>query len=146
MFDRFSIVPRWVIFTLDLCCSAVALLLASLLLNSFNYSAIHSTMFSRKLLVLLSVNVSVFDRLKMYAGIVRYTSALDSVRILSAISLSMVVLFLINNVLIAFSYAPLLSNSLLIAYGLMCFLFLISYRSAVKLFFLYVKNMKVNRR
>lgn len=146
MFDRFSIVPRWVIFILDLCCSAVALLLASLLLNSFSYSAIHSATFSRKLLVLVSVNMIVFYQLKMYAGIVRYTSALDSVRILSAIALSIVALFLINNVLIAFNYAPLLSNSLLIAYGLMCFLFLISYRSAVKLFFLYAKNMKVNRR
>lgn len=146
MFDRFSIVPRWVIFILDLCCSAVALLLASLLLNSFSYSAIHSATFSRKLLVLVSVNTIVFYQLKMYAGIVRYTSALDSVRILSAIALSIVALFLINNVLIAFNYAPLLSNSLLIAYGLMCFLFLISYRSAVKLFFLYAKNMKVNRR
>src|SRR5690606_41163571 len=39
-----------------------------------------------------------------------------------------------------------LSNSLLVTYGLMTFLFLITYRSAVKLFFLYIKNAKVNRR
>src|SRR5690606_7756266 len=39
-----------------------------------------------------------------------------------------------------------LSNSLLVTYGLMTFLFLITYRSAVKLFFLYIKNTKVNRR
>ncbi|WP_257657398.1 polysaccharide biosynthesis protein [Parapedobacter lycopersici] len=146
MFDRFSIVPRWVIFMLDLCCSAVALFFASLLLNGFNYQAIHSTTFSRNLLILLGVNMMVFYRLQMYAGIVRYTSALDSVRILSSISLTVVILFLLNNILIAFNRAPILTNSLLIAYGLMSFLFLITYRSAVKLFFLYIKNMKVNRR
>lgn len=146
MFDRFSIVPRWIIFMLDLCCSAVALFLASLLLNSFNYATINSTAFSRQLLIVLSVNTIVFYRLKMYAGIVRYTSALDSVRILLSVSLSIVALFLVNNILIALNHAPLLSNSLLIAYGLMSFLFLITYRSTVKLFFLYIKNAKVNRR
>lgn len=146
MFDRFSIVPRWIIFMLDLCCSAAALFFASLLLNSFNYTTINSAAFSRQLLIVLSVNTIVFYRLKMYAGIVRYTSVLDSVRILLSVSLSIVALFLVNNILIALNHAPLLSNSLLIAYGLMSFLFLITYRSTVKLFFLYIKNAKVNRR
>ncbi|WP_257668870.1 polysaccharide biosynthesis protein [Parapedobacter tibetensis] len=146
MFDRFNIVPRWIIFTLDLCCSAFALFFAYLLLNSFAYVMINSTDFSRKLLVVLIVNTGVFYQLKMYAGIVRYTSALDSVRILSSVSLSVVFLFLLNTVLIALNYVPLLSNSLLIAYGLMSFLLLITYRSTVKLFFLYIKNMKVTRR
>jgi Predicted nucleoside-diphosphate sugar epimerases len=146
MFDKFNIVPRWVIFTLDLCCSAFALFFATLLLNSFTYDTIHSTDFNRKLLVVLFVSTVVFYRLKMYAGIVRYTSALDSVRILSSVSFCIVILFLINAVLVALNRSPLLSNSLLIAYGLMNFLLLITYRSTVKLFFLYVKNMKINRR
>ncbi len=146
MFDRFNIVPRWVIFTLDLCCSAVALFFAYLLLNSFAYDTINSADFSRKLLVVLGISALVFYRLKMYAGIVRYTSALDSVRILSSVSLTVIILFLLNTVLIAFNYAPLLSNTLLVAYGLMSFLLLITYRSTVKLFFLYIKNMKVNRK
>lgn len=146
MFDRFNIVPRWVIFSLDLCCSAIALFFAYLLLNSFSYSAINSADFSRKLLVVIGISAVVFYRLKMYAGIVRYTSALDSVRILSSVSLCVVSLFLLNTVLIALNRPPLLSNSLLITYGLMSFLLLITYRSTVKLFFLYIKNMKVNRR
>lgn len=146
MFDRFNIVPRWIIFMLDLCCSAIALFFAYLLLNSFDYGAINSASFSRKLLVVISVSAVVFYRLKMFAGIVRYTSALDSVRILSSVSLSIVIIFLINNILIALNYSPLLSNSLLIAYGLMNFLFLITYRSAVKFFFMYIKNMKITRR
>src|SRR5690606_423964 len=136
----------WVIFTLDLCCSAFALFFATLLLNSFTYDTIHSTDFNRKLLVVLFVSTVVFYRLKMYAGIVRYTSALDSVRILSSVSFCIVILFLINAVLVALNRSPLLSNSLLIAYGLMNFLLLITYRSTVKLFFLYMKNMKINRR
>lgn len=146
MFDRFSIVPRWIIFMLDLCCSAVAFFFASLLLSSFNYEAINSATFSRQLLIVLGASSMVFYRLKMYAGIVRYTSALDSVRILLSVSLSVLALFLVNNILIAANHAPLLSNSLLVTYGLMTFLFLITYRSAVKLFFLYIKNTKVNRR
>jgi len=146
MFDKFNIVPRWIIFTLDLCCSAFALFFATLLLNSFTYDTIHSTDFNRKLLVVLFVSTAVFYRLKMYAGIVRYTSALDSVRILSSVAFCIIILFLINAVLVALNRSPLLSNSLLIAYGLMNFLLLITYRSTVKLFFLYIKNMKVNRK
>lgn len=146
MFDRFNIVPRWIIFTLDLCCSAIALFFAYLLLNSFTYDTINSTDFSRKLLVVLSVSTLIFYRLKMYAGIVRYTSALDSVRILSSVSLCVAALFLINTILIALNRPPLMSNSLLIAYGLMSFLLLITYRSTVKLFFLYIKNMKATRK
>ena len=146
MFDRFNIVPRWIIFTLDLCCSAIALFFAHLLLNSFAYDTINSAAFSRKLLIVLGVSALVFYRLKMYAGIVRYTSALDSVRILSSVSLSIVILFLINTILIASNQAPLLSNSMLVAYGLMSFLLLITYRSTVKLFFLYIKNMKMTRK
>ncbi len=146
MFDRFNIVPRWVIFSLDLCCSAIALFFASLLLNSFAYGTINSADFSRQLLVVIGISSVVFYRLKMYAGIVRYTSALDSVRILSSVSLCVVSLFLLNTALIALNRPPLLSNSLLVTYGLMSFLLLITYRSTVKLFFLYIKNMKINRR
>src|SRR5690606_27145696 len=146
MFDKFNIVPRWVIFTLDLCCCVIALFFATLLLNSFTYDTIHSTDFNRRLLVVLSASAAVFYRLKMYAGIVRYTSALDSVRILSSVTLCLVILFLTNTVLVALNRAPLLSNSLLVTYGLMNFLLLITYRSTVKLFFLYIKNMKVNRK
>lgn len=146
MFDRFNIVPRWIIFTLDLGCSAVALFFAYLLLNRFAYDTINSTDFSRKLLVVLTVSATVFHRLKMYAGIVRYTSALDSVRILSSVSLSIAGLFLINTILIALNRPPMMSNSLLIAYGLMSFVLLITYRSGVKLFFLYIKNLKSTRK
>jgi len=146
MFDRLSIVPRWIIFTLDLCCCAIALFFASVLLNSFNYSTIDSAAFSRKLLAVLVVSAVTFYRLKMYAGIVRYTSAIDSVRILSAVSLSVVILFLFNTMLIAMNYVPLLSNSLLITFGAINFLLLFTYRSVVKLFFLYIKNLNANRR
>ncbi|MFC3198781.1 polysaccharide biosynthesis protein [Parapedobacter deserti] len=146
MFDRLNIVPRWIIFTLDLCCSATALFFANLLLNSFAFDTINSVDFSRKLLVVSVVSSAVFYRLKMYAGIVRYTSALDSVRILSSVALCVLILFLLNTILIAINRSPLISNSLLVAYGLMNFLLLITYRSTVKLFFLYIKNMKVNRR
>lgn len=146
MFDKFNIVPRWVIFTLDLCCSGFALFFATLLLNSFTYTTIHSADFNRQLLVVLLVSAIVFYRLKMYAGIVRYTSALDSVRILSSVSLCIVLLFLLNTVLVALNRPPLLSNSLLVAYGLINFLLLITYRSTVKLFFLYIKNMRISRR
>lgn len=146
MFDRFNIVPRWIIFALDLCCSAAALFFAYLLLNSFTYAAISSADFSRKLLVVLVVSAAVFFRLKMFAGIVRYTSALDSIRILLSVLHCLTILFLLNTILIAFNRIPLLSNSLLVAYGLMNFLLLITYRSMVKLFFLYVKNMKTTRK
>lgn len=145
MFDKLNIVPRWVIFTLDLCCFALAITFGYFLLHSFDFGRFYSAEFSRILLTTLVTSGLVAYRIRMYAGIVRYTSVLDSVRILATVGLIMAILFLVNTSLIAFNELPLFSTTLLITFGLLSFLLLMVYRALVKMFFMYVKNLKSAR-
>lgn len=145
MFDKFNIVPRWVIFTLDLSCFAIAISFGYFLLHGFDVDRFYSAEFSRILLVTLLVSALVSYRIRMYAGIVRYTSVLDSIRILVAVALTLAILFLINTALIAFNEFPLFSTTLLITFALFGFLLLIVYRTFVKMFFMYVKNLKISK-
>lgn len=145
MFDKFNIVPRWVIFTLDLSCFALAIAFGYFLLYGFDMARFYSAEFSRILLITLITAGVVSYRIRMYAGIVRYTSVLDSIRILVAVGLSMVILFLFNTTLISFNEFPLFSTTLLVTFGLFSFLLLIVYRTLVKMFFMYVKNLKATK-
>ena len=104
------------------------------------------TELSRNLLILIIINSIVFFSVKTYAGIIRYTSAQDSFRILISIVISNFLLFFANLLLISLREPTIISNAVLVINGLCSFLFLITYRAMVKYFFMYVKNMKIDKR
>jgi FlaA1/EpsC-like NDP-sugar epimerase len=83
---------------------------------------------------------------KTYAGIIRYTSAQDSFRILFSIFISNFLFFVTNLVLMSFQKEIIISNVVLIVNGLCSFLLLITYRVFIKYFFIYIKNLSINRR
>lgn len=146
MFTLLNIVPRWIIFLLDLTCCILALCFAYFIKFNFNIEQIDAVELSRNLLLLTTINTIVFFRLKTYAGIIRYTSAQDSFRILIAISLSNGIIFIINLFFISFGAQQFINSVVLIINLLASFLLLITYRVLVKSFFLYVKNLKADKR
>ena len=101
---------------------------------------------SRNLLIMAGINSVVFYTIKTYAGIIRFTSAQDSFRILFAIIISNFLFLVTNLVLISFRKEQIIPNTILIINGLSSFLLLITYRVMVKYFFLYVKNLKIDKR
>jgi FlaA1/EpsC-like NDP-sugar epimerase len=82
---------------------------------------------------------------KTYAGIIRYTSAQDSFRILFSVLISNGLFVIVNLVLVSLHKEPYISNVILVINGLTGFLMLITYRVMVKYFFMYVKNFKIDR-
>lgn len=146
MFERINIVPRWIIFLLDLICCVFSLCVSYLIKNNFDFNFIHMTELSRNLLILIIINSIVFFSVKTYAGIIRYTSAQDSFRILISIVISNFLLFFANLLLISLREPTIISNAVLVINGLCSFLFLITYRAMVKYFFMYVKNMRIDKR
>ncbi|WP_026897740.1 polysaccharide biosynthesis protein [Daejeonella oryzae] len=146
MFSRLNIVPRWIIFTLDILCCILSLCYAYFIKYNFDITQIDIPQLSRNLLIFIVINSIVFYSIKTYSGIIRYTSAQDSFRILFAIILSNSVFFLANLFLFSFEQQPVISNSILIINGLSSFLFLITYRVLVKYFFLYIKNLNIDKR
>src|SRR5690606_26710082 len=81
-----------------------------------------------------------------YSGIVRYTSAVDSIRILSTVLFNLIILFVIKLALIALKMPSLLSTNLIIIYSLFAFAGLTTYRTLIKIFFQYSKSIGVNRK
>lgn len=131
---------------LDLAICMVSLTIAYYLRYNLDFANFLYIPFSRNILILTVINCLVFYRLKTYAGIVRYTSAQDTFRILMAVVLTNTIFLLLNLAVVSFAYEPLLSNKVLILNGFASFLMLIIYRIIVKHFFMYVKNLSLDKR
>lgn len=145
MFSKLEIVPRWIIFTIDICLSVFALLLAEVVRHNFLIDSIDVLSLYKSVILTVVVNTVVFFNIKTFAGIVRYTSAQDSFRILFAITLASLTVFFSNALVIVLFGQNLISNVTLIIYSLFSFLFLITYRVIVKYFFMYIKNAKLDK-
>ncbi|WP_425312220.1 polysaccharide biosynthesis protein [Pedobacter antarcticus] len=83
--------------------------------------------------------------MKSYSGIIRYTSAQDSFRILYSILFSNSLYFVVNMAFVATGSHPLIPTTVLVVNALTCFGLLISYRILIKYFFMYIKNMKLDK-
>jgi len=146
LFNNINIVPRWIIFTLDLFVCGFSLCFAYFLKYNFNVDEINSNELSRNILVFTILNSFVFLSIKTYAGIIRYTSAQDSFRILFSVLISNGLFFIVNLILISFKREAYISNVILVINGLAGFLLLITYRVMVKYFFMYIKNLRIDKR
>jgi len=146
LFTHINVVPRWIIFCLDLIVCGISLCFADLLKYNFIFDQINANELSRNILIFSVVNSVVFLLVKTYTGIIRYTSAQDSFRILFSILITNGAFFIFNLALASFNQAPYISNVILVINGLTGFLLLITYRVVVKYFFMYVKNFRVDKR
>lgn len=146
MFNLINIVPRWIIFCLDLLVCIFSLGFAYLLRYNFNVDEIDSNEISRNLLLFSMLNGIVFLSTKTYTGIIRYTSTQDSFRILFSILISNGLFFIVNLLFVSFNQENYISNVILIINGLTSFLLLITYRVMVKYFFMYLKNLRMDKR
>jgi len=138
-------VPRWLIFIIDLMICTISLGTAYFIRYNFDITDLSLIFFSRTALVIAIINIAVFFNVKSYTGIIRYTSAQDTFRILFAVVLSAAASFVINISITAFWNYQLTSNIIVVIYGLVSFVLLITYRMLVKYFFTYVKNLNLDK-
>jgi FlaA1/EpsC-like NDP-sugar epimerase len=145
MFSKLEIVPRWLIFTIDISLGIFALILAEVVSHNFVINNINGLALYKAIILVVLVDSLVFFNLKTFAGIVRYTSAQDSFRILFAILFSSLIVFFLHALIIVFFHTEILTNIIIIVYSLINFVFLITYRILVKYFFMYIKNAKLDK-
>jgi len=146
MIQKINILPRWIIFLIDIAICVVAMLLAYLIRANLNMEGISIRSLSGNLLILTLINSIVFINFRTYSGIVRYTGIQDALKIFLSLTMSTTVLFFISMVA-ANSGGPLIfSNVTLIIYALISFPALISYRVSVKFAFSYLRNYKMDRK
>ncbi len=146
LFSQINIVPKWIIFLLDLGICLFSLFIAYFLRYNFDLNSIQPVEFGRNVVIITVINVLVFLNVKTYSGIIRYTSAQDTFRVLYAVIATNGTFFFINMAVLAFNRDPYISNIVLVINGLTSFLFLITYRVLIKYFFMYIKNLTLDKR
>lgn len=146
MFNKINIVPRWLIFLLDLGLCSISLLFSYFLWHNIGSAEYDIVRIAQNLLIFGALCTIAFINVKTYAGIIRYTSAQDTFRVLFAVVLGNGGFLFLNLLVISLGLAPLISNKLIIINALICFAALIIYRVLIKYFFMYIKNLTLIKR
>lgn len=141
-----KIVPRWIIFALDMLFTSCSLFLAFVVKQNLSLRGVDWDIISNTLLLMLIVNALVFSTIKTYSGIVRYTGFQDAIRIAISVFASTAILFIIGFMFSRYNESLLLNNVILIIYITFSFLSLISYRVMVKFVFSYLRNYNMKRK
>lgn len=139
---KIRILPRWLIFLLDLLCVQGALFFSFLLRFNFDLEQVNN--YSLKLILGLSlaINAILFYILRSYAGIIRYTNIEDTFRLLIINSITALFYFTIN-LIINQTHSILLFPVSVVAINFFTANFvLISYRLLVRYCFKFYKLNK----
>jgi FlaA1/EpsC-like NDP-sugar epimerase len=146
MLNKINIVPRWIIFVIDLGVNTTALLLAFIVKQNLTLVGVNWESLFTTVAIMLIVNAFVFTTIKTYAGIVRYTGMQDALRIAVSVLASSVVLYLISIISSPIQNDLVLNNVVIIVYATFSFLALLTYRVAIKFGFAYLRSYKMKRK
>ena len=146
MINKINIVPRWIIFVIDLGVTTTALLLAFIVKQNLTLVGVNWESLLTTVAIMLIVNAFVFTTIKTYAGIVRYTGMQDALRIAVSVFASSVVLYLISIISSPIQNDLVLNNVVIIVYATFSFLALLTYRVAIKFGFAYLRSYKMKRK
>jgi FlaA1/EpsC-like NDP-sugar epimerase len=141
-----TIIPRWVIFLLDMLITSFCFLLAYLIKNEFNVSIFQQSQIGQNLLILLAFNVSLFSLFKVYAGIIRFTGLQDTFRIFFVVFFANVGYYLLDLFVSQWYGFRLIPASILVINMLLSFVALSSYRVMIKYFFSYITTINVTKK
>jgi len=143
MLKKINIVPRWIIFLLDIGVGCLSFLLAFIVKQNLAITGVSIESIASTILLLVITNSLVFTSIKTYAGIVRYTGMQDAIRIAISIFVSSLLLFMFSKLSFSYRDAFVLDNVIIILYASFSFLSMLSYRMGVKFLFSYAKNYRM---
>jgi FlaA1/EpsC-like NDP-sugar epimerase len=138
-----SIMPRWIIFLVDVIVSSFCFLCAYIIRSEFNFNILNEPQVVQNTLILLAFNVSLFSLFRVNSGIIRFTGLQDTFRIFYVVLFSNSGFFLFNLLTIKWYEFQLIPISILIINSLLSFIALSSYRLFIKHLFSYITNMSV---
>jgi FlaA1/EpsC-like NDP-sugar epimerase len=130
MSERMKTLPRWLIFMLDLTGVGTALIISQILRFNFDFNtAFHN--FQVPFAIVIIVNALLFGLFKSFAGIIRYTTVMDTFRLMAITTIASILYFGIGMVYVEqgemfLSRATILINFFIVSFGL------IGYRMVVR--------------
>jgi FlaA1/EpsC-like NDP-sugar epimerase len=143
---KISIVPRWIIFFLDLSVTQICLFFAILIKLNLTVTGMNWESLINTILLIGIINTLVFTSLRTFSGIVRFTGFQDATRIAVSIILSSGILFFVHLISENYGNKFILSPVIIIIYAAFSFLALISYRVLVKVVFAYSRNYSMKKK
>ncbi|MCE2971988.1 MAG: polysaccharide biosynthesis protein [Sediminibacterium sp.] len=146
MIRKINILPRWIIFLIDIFVCGLSLIFAYIIRNNLNLQVISLRELRGELLILTLINAIVFINFRTFSGIIRYTGIQDAIKLFMALAMSTTVLFFISMVSANAGGTLIFSNVTLVIYALISFPALISYRVLVKFGFAYLRNYKMDQK
>lgn len=139
-------IPRWVIFIFDLLICTFSLALSYILRFEFDFKNIEKEgNLMTALLILLFFRVIAFYITQTYAGIIRYTSSQDAVRIALAVGSSSLVVLMLNLAYKYYTNISILPIGVIIIDMFITIMVMTSFRLGYKLIFQQVKNASIHR-
>lgn len=141
-----SILPRWVIFLLDILISALCFLLAYLVRAEFDFTIFNQSEIFTNLLILIGFNISLFSLFRVYAGIIRFTGLQDTFRIFAVVFFANAGYFVLDLLLQQWYGYRIIPVSVLIINTLLSFVALSTYRVLIKYFFAYITTLHVTKK
>src|SRR5690606_25889010 len=127
--NQIKIVPRWIIFTFDIAVSTFAFFVAYLLHSQFEPQSFASPAVSIYFLFCICLTAPSYLIFRLCSRIVRYTSAVDSIRILSSIVFTSITLFIVILLFLALQFPSSYPTDLIHIYALFAFIGLTPYRT-----------------
>ncbi|NQW28567.1 MAG: polysaccharide biosynthesis protein [Flammeovirgaceae bacterium] len=140
MIRKVKIMPRWIIFVLDLICGVFAIFATLLFKYTVVFVPISWPSLQELIISTLVINSLLFSFSRTFKGIVRYTGLQDALRVLLVASTSALAIYLQSYFL---GFGATVTDglpSLLFLYALFFFLFLLAYRVIVKYTFHFLRS------
>ncbi len=133
-FVTMKYLPRWIVLLLDLMLAAAAFLISIYIAEKIRFNPNHRLVTNDfwRMSIVMVLQFLLFWSYHTYSGVLRYSSFVDTVKILFSIIINVLILTVINLILTALSKGLLIYYSELIVYGVLSFLFLLIIRLAVK--------------
>jgi FlaA1/EpsC-like NDP-sugar epimerase len=141
---KISIIPRWMIFCIDLALINIAFFLAVLIRYDFKTLPIEAPALINPWVLINAFGLFLFLLFRTYAGIIRFSGVQDALRIFFVTFFLNAGLALLNFFVIAYNGQPILGYSIIVIHGLLSFVLLTAYRLLVKYVFVYLSTITGN--
>lgn len=141
---RMQIIPRWMIFCIDLGLINIAFFLAVLIRYDFTTLPVEAPTLFNPWLLINAFGIFLFLLFRTYAGIIRFSGVQDALRIFFVTFFLNAGLALLNFFVIAYNGSPILGYSIIVIHGLLSFVLLTAYRLLVKYVFVYLSTVTGN--
>jgi len=139
-FKEFPYLPRWTVLSIDICIAIFAFTISYLLSYQLMHEVVITGPFLVKLLVNTFVTLFFFLIFKTYAGILRYSSFMDALRILITLSCITAAMFMLNFLSVIFWKYTIIRYSGFFINFLLTFSLMFIFRMLVKLVYDQIGN------